>query len=432
MKFSDHILRIGLTIVVLTGLYLSFKIWTNPANNDVADSDQSQITATEVKAASEVFLPTKLIWHQTGNLQLSNRESLITTIQKKMSKWKYRNFKKISRGNQEEFNKIFQQNDTVELIYPNQMLLEEYNSVFKMNIKNIPKDIFFDRMIIPVDGTKIYFLTDENFVVYEVSIKTPVAELQKSLSDKNISYTPVSILHEELPYVYFLETDLALKQYSYILASQPYTTFTQAFFEDSSSLHPNEDGSNDLSYTDDKGSTLFVQTSSGSVSFQGDLKQTGLSDVNSNPFGISYYYVGKLGNSFGNIRFFDYQKNTLTYQNYVEGFPVFSDMGKGSIQVTIADEKGITIQTNVDTIQVPIPSDEEVSLAKTQNVVDQLTQTGVDFSSISDIQIGYTWENLTDTKQIVDLTPQWYIRYEDKWVTLSDLLATYSIGGKSE
>ena len=64
----------------------------------------------------------------------------------------------------------------------------------------------------------------------------------------------------------------------------------------------------------------------------------------------------------------------------MEGFPVFSNDLKGQVDIRITNNDGaapsVTINTSVNTIQVPIPSEEEVTLESTEKLIKRLETAG--------------------------------------------------------
>ena len=119
----------------------------------------------------------------------------------------------------------------------------------------------------------------------------------------------------------------------------------------------------------------------------------------------------------------------MVYRNYVEGFPVFGDNMKGCLATTVQN-KNVFIKANQDTLQIPLPSDDSVTLVPTQELVDHLKNQGADMSKIIDIQIGYKWEQNKETQQAIDLVPSWYIKYDDNWMTQEELEKILAKGGQ--
>lgn len=101
----------------------------------------------------------------------------------------------------------------------------------------------------------------------------------------------------------------------------------------------------------------------------------------------------------------------------MEGFPVFSNDLKGQVDIRITNNDGaapsVTINTSVNTIQVPIPSEEEVTLESTEKLIKRLEAAGAKKEKIQSAVIGYTWQTIEEVKQVVDLSPEWYVLYNN-------------------
>ena len=212
-----------------------------------------------------------------------------------------------------------------------------------------------------------------------------------------------------------------MKKYSYILASQPVTRFRNAFFNETEDIQTNED-SQDLTYTS-KEERLFAEEKLGKIDFKGTLPEENKRD---SIYNQSFSYVKRLGTNMGNLRYFDRTKDSVNYRTFVEGFPVFSNDLKGQVDIRITNNDGaapsVTINTSVNTIQVPIPSEEEVTLESTEKLIKRLETAGAKKEKIQSAVIGYTWQTIEEVKQVVDLSPEWYVLYNNNWYTATDLV----------
>ncbi|MEG2708979.1 MAG: two-component system activity regulator YycH, partial [Vagococcus sp.] len=231
-------------------------------------------------------------------------------------------------------------------------------------------------------------------------------------------YLPVSLTPDNVAGIYYLKEEVKLKTYSYIVATQSFTTFTKAFFNQPNDLYSNE--SDNLNVFNGEGESLTIQSSTGEVNYFGKLK-TSKNAKGNNIYFDTFQYVENLGSTLGTLRFFDSKEGDIIYRNYIEGFPVFGKNMKGRLEVGVQN-KNVFVRTNQETIQVPIPSDETVTLIPTAELMDNLAVAGVDLSLIDDAQISYEWQANLETKQVVDLVPTWYIKYQDNWYPASALI----------
>ena len=68
-----------------------------------------------------------------------------------------------------------------------------------------------------------------------------------------------------------------------------------------------------------------------------------------------------------------------------------------------------------------IDDDEEVSLASGEEVIADLRSV-VDLDLIQDLTIGYTWDDDREEDQVVRLTPEWFVKSQDKWTNMDDFM----------
>lgn len=419
MKIADRLIRALLVVMIMISLFLSYKIWTRSENTSELKDNSASGTLFQEKQPTEVFLPTKVIVHNQDNNGYSNRESQITNLQKQINQLKFRSLE--TNKSEQMVKKIKAKKNTIELIFPDSLPINyyEYINDFSLGSTKVTAGRSFNRIFIALKEQKIYFTNDQTGDVCSVEANgsDSWAAIKKLKNQPDITYTEVSLNHTVLPDVYYFDKPIELKKYSYILATQSYSTFTHAFFNDGNDLYSNDE-SDDTSLTNASGESLTIKESTGEVSYLGKL-QTSKKEKENNIFGNTFQYVSRTGSVFGNIRYFSEDDGVVVYQNYVEGFPVFSEDNKSKIQMIVVKDN-LRIQTNQTTIQVPIPSDETVLLKNTQDTINDLLNSGVKKEEIKDIQIGYTWEKDKENSQLVNLTPSWYVNYQGSWKSVED------------
>ena len=89
---------------------------------------------------------------------------------------------------------------------------------------------------------------------------------------------------------------------------------------------------------------------------------------------------------------------------------------------TTASTPQIKIETSMDTVQVPIPSDEEVELPSTLEVENSLAAVGFDLDKVQSFIIGYTWQDIDGVNKLVALTPEWFVKYDNNWYSANQLM----------
>ncbi|OJG69193.1 hypothetical protein RV09_GL000592 [Enterococcus moraviensis] len=401
-------------------------IWISSSKKEQPIKNDSQVATAVVneRVDTDVFLPLRLIRMQDGKSELNTSENLITNIQNEIKHSSFGELVQTVTEDTVEFEKHLSMQTGLELLYEGPFLLGEYISVYNLGLKTADlnaDEIYFTCIQVDLVQNKIRFLDFNRKDIYEAPITIDSQKVLSLMNKVGVQYSQISEQQAVAGKHYYMSEDLKMKKYSYILASQPVTKFHNAFFSNTEDIQTNED-SKDLSYTSGS-ERLTVDENLGTIHFNGEIESRTAED---NIYSDSFAYIKKLGTSMGNIRYFDRTDSEIDYRTFVEGFPVFSEHDKGQVRITLSNAKAakssVIIQTSVDTIQVPIPSEEEVVLKSTESLLEQLLSYGADTEKINSMVIGYTWHKIEEVTQVVDLTPEWYIRYDNKWYSEGELL----------
>lgn len=433
MSISEKIIRVGLFFLIVLSLFLSFNIWISSSKKETTETkDATSVTPVNERTSKEVFMPLRLIRKKDNNMELSNSENLISNVQTEIEKGTFEQISQVVKENAEQFQQYQQIENGFELLYEGKFLLSEYIDVFKLSFADsdlTKENIYFTKIQVDLNKEIIRFFDYDHLNVYEARCTLNGSNLSKILNKEGVQYKTITSEKDLANKQYYLTDERKLKQYSYILESQSVTRFRNAFFNNPEDVKTNENNQ-DLTYTSGNETlSIFDDAQSRLIKFEGEIK----SEKDQNIYSETFPYIKKLGKNMGNIRYFDRTDNQITYRTFVEGFPVFSEKNKGQVQMTISDdyldEKTIQILTSMDTIQIPIPSDEEVTLGSTEQVLNELVESGADSEKIQSLIIGYTWQSIDSTKSVVDLTPEWYVCYEGKWYSENELLISLADSG---
>lgn len=428
MKISEKVIRIGLLLMIALSIYLSYAIWLSPAGKTSVNFDESNsqmIDSQNYRKASEVFLPLHVTWLHSGQIKETNSENLVSRLQTVIEGARFGRVTEIVNGDKEKFDKLKTIQEGIELTYNAPLLLSEYKEAFHLSLDfsalpNRTDSIYFMRIQFDKNENKVRFLDFETDSIYESNLSVDWKELEKELKATDSTWTEMEKTPSIVETQYETKDKIKLKKYSYILSQQPYTLFRNAFFQKPDEVKTNNESNELLFY--DGNETMRIHSETQIVDFRGEIGQD---NVTVNIFSQSFPYISKLGNSLGNMRYFDRENNQIDYRIFVEGFPVFGSDSKGKVEIEIGADQvdsQVKIQTSLNTIQVPIPSDEEVELPQTEKVIQSLLDKGADKEKIESLIVGYTWQNIKETNRVVDLLPEWYVKYQGQWYAVNDLL----------
>lgn len=426
-QIGDKIIKVSLITLILLSLFLSWKIWTKPANRNLAEKGKDTSSElVQTKKMTEVYVPTKLFYHkEKNNLLYSNKETVINNIHNKLTALHYRSNQELG---EKETREAFYSLHSFNLVFPKELPVSVYESVYQSDFK-LPKELQefeFNRIIYSFETEKVYFVNPslKKSIIFDVKGDSQTLEDLVTNEKKN-NYYSVTLEPENISGIYYMKDEVKLKTYSYIVATQSFTTFSKAFFDQPNDLYSND--SENVNLSNSEGESLTIQADTGEVNYFGKLKSKESSSKNSFYFD-TFQYVENIGNTLGTLRYFDVKDGDITYRNYIEGFPVFGKNMKGRLEV-IVQNRNVFVRTNQEMIQIPIPSSETITLMSTADLIDNLSSSGVDVSLINDVQIGYEWQTNTETKQAADLVPTWYIHYDGAWYSHSELDEKIEKGG---
>lgn len=425
MKITERVIRFALIAMIALSVYLSFNIWLSPTmkrNNVQTSEELAQTSNTNKKAATDTFAPLRLIRHAEGKIQLTTGENLISYVQNELIHSKFGALSQTVSEDNAAYAKALESDDAIELRYVGPMLLTEYLRIYglDMDLDQVQDSdsVYFSRIMVLLDKGKIRFFNNNRRNVYEASINVDKGKIQQLFQENEAKYLTVKEGFPVMEWQYYLTEPIKMKKYSYILASQSFTRFRDSFFKDPTDLHMNED-SRDLIYSSDT-ENMVISEADSIVAFQGVFHNDSEPDI----YADSFQFVSPLGTTYSSLRYFDRTKDRIDYRTLIEGFPVFGPQEKGQISITFSDngsERRVGIRTSLDTIQVPIPADEEVTIESSDKVLQTLIDHGADPSKFENMLIGYTWQSIDKVKQVVDFLPEWYVKYADEWLSAKDL-----------
>lgn len=435
MKRSETIIRIGLIFLILLSVYLSYEIWlSSDARTQIGDEENKVVTTTTYREADEVFLPTRLVWVQSPEvIRMGTGENLIDKVHEQVLKGKVTDVKEQTYSDTEDFAKAADITEGIELNYFGAFQLYEYVKIFGLDMDlaklDEGKEIYFTKIQLDFAEKRIRFLNTRQHQIVEGALDLDLSGVMDALNQTKVSWVKMTGENRIQGMQYNSDEPITLKQYSYIASTQTYTVFRNAFFQNPENVKSSEEGGDTVLYGDSE--TLRVHEDQQIVEFKGKLAAN--DEIEDDIYDQSYHYVNRLESSIGSLRFFDRSKDNISYRTFIEGFPVFGDEYQGEVSFTLEDigsaTPQVTIKSSMNTIQIPIPSEETVQLPATTTVIENLVANGANQSLIQGIVIGYQRQNVKNANEIVDMIPMWYLKYDGQWYSAAELQAKLSEEG---
>lgn len=428
MKLSEKLIRFGLIAMIILSLYLSYMIWLSPVGRErIYDSENAQISTNvqNDKPLTDLFLPTRLTWVNNEDIKETNSETLIKQVQKLVTDAAYGELTITKFPTKEALLQSLDMKHGIELSYYTSYLLADYlenNQLDMDEPANQTEDTYFSKIQFDFNEKEVLFLDFENLYVVKGSVDWNEQSVETVLKENQRDWIPMKNERLASNEQYLTKDTIRLKKYSYYSSTQSQSLFREAFFTSPKEVKINDDNVDIYYY--DAGQTMTVMPEEQLVKFESTV-----ADIHpgEDVYQQSGQYISHLGNNFGAVRLFDRNSNQLNYRVFVEGYPVFSGTMQGLIRVTFSDigemgNRELSIEASLNSIQVPIPSETEVELPSSSALKSELLAAGAKEDSLGAIIVGYQWEDIKDTS-LVDLTPSWYINYNNEWLSYQQLMA---------
>ncbi|MFD1465450.1 YycH family regulatory protein [Lapidilactobacillus mulanensis] len=438
MRKTNILVRISLIIVVLISLVLSYLIWTNnqryEKRTDTQTTTKRDVTSSDTNEQNlaQVYLPTEIISVDSKSqhhLIYNHKESLVSELRDTMKTWKIWT----AHASTSKYDELISQSNTVQLVNPDQISLQLFGKVEAQKaLKNAIRDRSFTRVIFSTEGDidKVFFVNDQTKKIWQSRVTD--AKVSKILSLlRAADYSAKVALRSVQGQVRtFYPEGLSLRPYSYLITRRNENTYISALLSDSanSTVDTRESGNETTYYAGNYNDyQLLVDHSTDQLKYTDNTQ----SDVPASLQALleqSFKAISEVDNPLTDVRFFDADtdNNTVSFRSYVEGFPIFQQSDFGAFKVSYTNT-GSQVDFSSRILQVPIPATtSRVALPSTQSVLDTLKNAGYATDKIQDIIVGYRWVPDTESTDIIDLKPTYYVQIGGKWRDYQDWLADKS------
>ncbi|UQS82102.1 two-component system activity regulator YycH [Bombilactobacillus folatiphilus] len=433
-QLNNWVLRILLMIAVLISLILSWMIWTNNAKYQQALPNVSrthhvnQRSTAIKKDMGTIFAPTKMVLtqHHKQYVASNNQSNMINSTMKVLQRAQFKDPRKIVTQNSQRYQRYLRFDSSLQLIYPSTFTFNSLMRVMNQTDRRLRRDINFNRILIQQKGNhlRLFLLDDRTFTVYYLDqSQFEVTKLSQMVNRKNFK-TPVFFHQEAKNISLYYDKPIRLAKVSYLLSKQTNNFYVTNLLNSRQDANISTRKNGNLTvYRNGDNRSLVVDNKIKAVTYS-DYSKTDMPKNIPDLLNQSFQLLSNVGNSLNNLYLFSHSQNNtqLVFRTYVNGFPIFNQSKFGAVTINYSNDAQ-TAYFSKKNLQVPLPTEQApVQLPSTHTVIEQLTHAGYSSKNIQKVLIGYTWAADDQNKEIVDLTPEYYILINNQWKTFNDWL----------
>ena len=409
-KRGGYIVRGLLVVMILLSLFLSFKLGIDSGNQQKTHHPQSLLTNN--RSAEELLLPTSFYEHVQNKVYEETKESQLSRIMDEVQKLTFSATSYLDHLSFEKIKEAQHFAEGLEFVYATPITLRDFQEVYGLKGKLSVPDMTFNRIFINFETREMIFINADKKESWTLRTQDSMAPLKERLEDKGMEVTLIS--DTTLAYVPIKEQKIP--KYSYILEDQSYNVFIQALFTDPNSVETTGDAMHTI-FKGNQNEEMRINNKNGVLSVWVPIET---SDKASDLL-KTIEVVSRLGQDFGDLRYFSEKDGHYIYASFVEGYPILAKDYCGKVDVSLL-RRQLRLLTNQSVVQIPIPDSRTVTLPSGKEVLKTLKKHHINLSRVQRLQIGYEWEKAKTDTQAVTLIPTWFVYYDKQWTPLHDII----------
>lgn len=420
-KLGDFFLLTGTIIAFVLSIVLWIFIMTDDQHFNHIDqpnnATQEQAHTHRTKSVYDLYIPTNSYGFNKGKLcrLYDSKNNLSLAFTKELKNIKFKSIKKVS-SNQKQYEKLLNDPNFIQLAYPDEVTFHLFT---KISMKKGNRE--FRRIFISSSDKWLYVANDKNSSIYRVKPEKANFSLLRHYAKNAKVKIPIKFVRLKNDYTVFYPKPVRWRVYSYLTDAQSDSYFVSRLLGTSNvATRTSKDGR--TTYSLNYYTKLQVPKSgnNNNHNFLYTHYEKVKSPTATSRLLDSVYYVHRLGLNEQNLRFFDADRNTVSYSNYIEGIPVF--LNKQDLQAdTTFSTDSVVLAFNSLNLQIPIPFDGQTkTLQSTDDVVKSLEKKGLKQSEIQRITVGFKVEKDNSHEGLVNLIPTYYIKAYDQWKNLAE------------
>ena len=166
----EKVKSIILTVLVVMSIILTMNLWSyQPIMEKPGDRSMvKEVLLSEKKDIKEIVRIEQIIFNLKGNYYGTLSTEKIDNLMKAVSSWEFNSINPLL--DQIDIDVIAESHDSVQIIYPGEIPMDLFASIYKMGGKEVP-NFHFNKILIDFKSVdygygNVYFISEENQQVY--------------------------------------------------------------------------------------------------------------------------------------------------------------------------------------------------------------------------------------------------------------------------
>ena len=394
---------------------------TQKQNNNVATTQDSGVQVRATYTTEDVFRPTRLVLTNKNKFEMTSNASILKEVNTQLLK-RFSNVARLEVMDETSYENLVLREARIQIIFDGLHSFGIVNRYFETNHDDFSNNRFSRIVIRTDDPQTAYFINDDTKQLYSAKIDESLkTELEALYADAD--FYEVESYRGKTKQFFVEQDDVIVEQSAYLIEQIPMSFYITQLFSNQSEIRTRGDGKT-VVYNDNLSQLKLDRTSNIVTFFENRSGEETL--LYTNNLTQSFNQMKRLGGWQMGVSLFsvDLSNNIVEYVRYVDSYPILSSGKEGFTQIK-ANSIGIEkMRTSTLIAQTPLPTkSKKVKVVGGKTIVTEMLNEGFVMNEIEDIRIGYSWKISSESVQIVEFTPTWYIKKNGTWKTLAELKA---------
>ena len=394
---------------------------TQKQNNNVATTQDSGVQVRATYTTEDVFRPTRLVLTNKNKFEMTSNASILKEVNTQLLK-RFSNVARLEVMDETSYENLVLREARIQIIFDGLHSFGIVNRYFETNHDDFSNNRFSRIVIRTDDPQTAYFINDDTKQLYSAKIDESLkTELEALYADAD--FYEVESYRGKTKQFFVEQDDVIVEQSAYLIEQIPMSFYITQLFSNQSEIRTRGDGKT-VVYNDNLSQLKLDRTSNIVTFFENRSGEETL--LYTNNLTQSFNQMKRLGGWQMGVSLFsvDLSNNIVEYVRYVDSYPILSSGKEGFTQIK-ANSIGIEkMRTSTLIAQTPLPTkSKKVKVIGGKTIVTEMLNEGFVMNEIEDIRIGYSWTISSESVQIVEFTPTWYIKKNGTWKTLAELKA---------